>query len=201
MKNILIIIAILFSVNLQAQFAVGELINAGLKQQGTVTSNTDLGQGIYNLDASSGAFTFILPPTTGTQNRYRMIGSNVETNNVTIGVQAGEFLNKVLNGTDVFDTNGTIIEYIDGGVGSWFVEQSQTTVDSYMASFTTGDFVSNQLTITQATHGLPFSAGTIYEVIVTDSNGDVTNVPVNINQTNGTVTLNAAGFNGIILIK
>ena len=97
----------------------GLAISGGLTKQGTITSDADAGEGIYNMDASGAAFDFTLPVATGTQKRYMLVGEDVATNNTTVKVQAGEALNGVTNGTFTMASNGETLLAIDRANGAW----------------------------------------------------------------------------------
>lgn len=110
-----------------------------LMKQGVVTSDTDSGEGLYNLDASSAAFDFTLPAATGSQSRYLFAGGDLETNSVTIKVQAGERMNTVIDGVFVASTDGQVLLAMDNSLGEWdlvIIGAAQETPLHYLEYYT-----------------------------------------------------------------
>ena len=104
---------------------IGAVATGGLAKKGTVSTDSDTGEGIYNLNATGGAFTFTLPAATGSQERRVFIaGSVTTTNKVTVAVPAGESLNGVTNGTQIIDTSDDIYTAVDTGSGKWEISKS-----------------------------------------------------------------------------
>lgn len=116
--------------------ALAELAAAGggggLTKQGTVTSDADAGEGLYNLDASGGAFNFTLPAATGSQKRYFLIGEDVETNAVTVAVQTSEYINGTQNGTYTVDRNKQVLLAVDVDTDHWTLQNlTESNMDSF----------------------------------------------------------------------
>ena len=104
--------------------ALAELYNlsgGGLPKRGSVTSDNDQGEGIYKLDASSGAFNFTLPASSGSQKRYVFQPIATTTNAATIAVQSGENLNGIQNGTRVIDDDQQLFIATDFNMGEWVI--------------------------------------------------------------------------------
>lgn len=99
--------------------AVGNL-RGGLKKRGVVSSDLNPAQeGAYIVDGVSAPFNFNLPAATGSQARVMISAKNVETNNVTLKVPAGEVLNNVTNGTVTIGANGELFLCVDRDTGVW----------------------------------------------------------------------------------
>jgi len=118
----------------------GLTASGGLTKHGSITADADAGEGIYNLNASGGAFNFTLPTATGTQRRYIFVGETVSTNNVTLKVQVGESLNGILDGSYTVVSDGEMVLAIDTGNGKWDLTvlgaSSQTTLHRTRAHHT-----------------------------------------------------------------
>ena len=89
----------------------------GMIARGVATSDTDLGPGIYSMDASGGAFDFTLPAANGSQARYMLLGADVGTNAATVKVQAGESMNSSTDLTYTMSVNDETVLFIDEEVG------------------------------------------------------------------------------------
>jgi hypothetical protein len=108
--------------------ATGGGVGDGLTKQGTVIADPALiKEGIYNFDASGGAFDFTLPAATGSQERYTLVGE-VFGNDVTVKVQVGETLNSTTNGTQIINTVGSIWHAMDRATGIWDIYQANFIV-------------------------------------------------------------------------
>lgn len=98
-----------------------EVASGGLSRRGAITADPApaVGESIYTVDASGGAFSVTLPAATGSQARIQIIGGDVETNTATVAVQSGEALNEVTDGTFLLGINGQRLEAIDRDTGLW----------------------------------------------------------------------------------
>jgi hypothetical protein len=114
-------------------------IKSGLEARGSVTTDADVGAGIYNLDTAGGAFDFTLPAATGSQERRILVGDNL-VNNLTVKVQVGEALNFTTNGTQLINKNGSVWYAIDRATGVWDLYQANTSpVENVPAMSSTGN--------------------------------------------------------------
>lgn len=126
----------------------------GLLKKGIVTSDSDSSEGIYSFDASGGAFNFTLPAATGSQERKLFIGQDVETNAVTVKVQAGEELNDIVDGTFIASIDGQILLAVDRDVGLWditVVGISQSG-ESLVSNMDLSDISATNTTLIQGTN-------------------------------------------------
>ncbi len=96
-----------------------EVFGGGLAKQGTIISDLDGGEGIYNLNASAASFDFTLPSGTGSQKRYMFIGEQLGSNTSTVKVQSGDSLNSSLAGTFTVSTSGQVLLATDRSTGNW----------------------------------------------------------------------------------
>ena len=100
----------------------------GLVQQGAVTADPApaVGNSIYTVNSTGGAFGFTLPVSTGSG--ARIITVSTSMNAVTLAVPAGEFLNGILNGTmNIAPGAFTQTQIVDVLSGSWSAITSSYT--------------------------------------------------------------------------
>jgi hypothetical protein len=112
--------------------------------------------------------------------------------------------------TDVDDTavaaTGNYVLAYDMGSGSYtVVPLPAPALNDFQMTFDASDWTvgsPNTLVIPQTIHMLPYVAGEIYTVTVTDVTGCQVEVTIQTNLTNGDVTLSSVGtsFDGIVRI-
>lgn len=158
-----------------------------LAKRGVVTSDADVGEGIYMLDSSGGAFNFTLPAATGTQER-RIFDVSDASNPITLKVQTGETMNAKINGAYTFTKLGEMVQAVDRSTGFWDVAVLGTAASNplhsaslaaSLNSFSGVDTVVSFDTVNDNTGGIATNATTItiaqdgkYEVSFTAS-GDM----------------------------
>ena len=110
--------------------AVSNLVGGGLAQKG-VAPATITEQGIYTAEGTNAAVS--LYAATGSQDRV-MVSSTLAGVGTVIGVQAGEELSGVTDGTYTTQSDGELLLFVDNEVGKWTVQvvgaSTQTTLQS-----------------------------------------------------------------------
>jgi hypothetical protein len=96
--------------------------SGGLPQSGILPASIP-SQGIYTAQGTNVATT--LYAATGSQDRV-MVSSTVTHGGTVISVQAGEYLNGVLNGTYTTQADGELLLFLDNGAGLWTVQVNST---------------------------------------------------------------------------
>lgn len=79
----------------------------------TTTASGELSPGLYVLDSATGPLTVRLPPATGSQRQFVFLTQDVESQSVTLEVQAGEHLFGVLDGMQSVTQNRTMVVCVD----------------------------------------------------------------------------------------
>lgn len=135
------------------------------------------------LDSSVGVDAQVLNAATGSGDTKFFANTDVASNDATLGVQAGESLNGVTDGTFYFSSyaDGTQFVATDIGIGQWVVavEGASTSTDlSYMIAAPSVDISIDTL---DSTTNLPI------EITVQSSGTDITN------NGDGSYTLKAGG--------
>jgi len=121
-------------------------IESGMQKRGTKTSPFMLQDGIYNLDSSlNSPFIITMPTASNAQRRYQFNCTNVSTNVITFAVPTGEYLNGVLDGTEVASIDGQIIYITEVAPTLWVLkrlgESAGTPVSLHHAQAIANTFV------------------------------------------------------------
>jgi hypothetical protein len=142
----------------------------GLAQQGILVA-TLTGKGIYTAEGTNAASA--LYAASGSQDRV-LVSSTLAGVGAVISVQAGDYLNGILNGTYTTQSDGELLEFFDNEAGKWAVQVIGASKANglVISTLTVPDTNSSLQTLTSGTSGTTYAGA---RVMTFGNTGEVTN--------------------------